>query len=98
MYTSSKQLEYNNGKIQKVHQIYLFNALIFVKVWLNAPKGEDAPVNYLKFRKCLSMYEKYYPGVAGTALLTFSRHLWHLIEEDVICFLRKYQTLKRRRS
>ncbi|GBN43774.1 hypothetical protein AVEN_146855-1 [Araneus ventricosus] len=78
----SKQLEYDNSKIQKLHQICLYNTLIFVKVWLNVQNTADAPLNYLKLCEPLNIYEKYEPGVAITAILT-SSNLWYLTEEAV---------------
>ncbi|GBM42959.1 hypothetical protein AVEN_140835-1 [Araneus ventricosus] len=47
LYAFSKRLEYDNGKIQKLYQICSFCSLIFVKVWLNALKAADAPINDL---------------------------------------------------
>ncbi|GBL85874.1 hypothetical protein AVEN_63197-1 [Araneus ventricosus] len=68
---------------RKLYQICLFNALIFVKVWLNDQKAADAPVKKLMLWELLNIYEKYDPGVARTAVLTFSRHLRYLTEEAV---------------
>ncbi|GBM16169.1 hypothetical protein AVEN_126438-1 [Araneus ventricosus] len=78
MYAFSKRLEYDNGKIQKLYQICLFYSLIFVKVWLNALKAADDPINDLML---WDMYKKYDPGIARAALLIFSRHLWYLTGE-----------------
>ncbi|GBM34326.1 hypothetical protein AVEN_16420-1 [Araneus ventricosus] len=84
MYAFGKQLKYDDGKFQKLHQICFINDLIFVKVWLNAQTAADAPpVDDLMLWKSLNMYEKYEPGVARADLLTFSRHLWYLTEEAV---------------
>ncbi|GBM11092.1 hypothetical protein AVEN_242980-1 [Araneus ventricosus] len=83
MYDFIKRLEYYNGKIEKLYQIYLFCPLIFVKVWLNSLKTADAPVNDLMLWESLNLYEKYDPGVDPAALLTFSRHLRYLTGEAV---------------
>ncbi|GBM65813.1 hypothetical protein AVEN_172664-1 [Araneus ventricosus] len=86
MYAFNKQLIYDNGKIQNLHQICLLNCLIFVKVWLNAQKEVDAPVNDLMFWEYLNMYEKYDPEVA---LFTLSRHLWYLAEAVIFSLFSK---------
>ena len=73
-YVFSKQLEYyDNDKIQKLHQIFLFNFLIFVKVWLISTKAADAPVNDLMLWEPLNMYEKYGSEFARAVLSTLSR-------------------------
>ncbi|GBN88036.1 hypothetical protein AVEN_175043-1 [Araneus ventricosus] len=41
MYAFSKRLEYDNGKIQKLHQMRLLKALLFVKIWLNAQNSAN---------------------------------------------------------
>ncbi|GBM56623.1 hypothetical protein AVEN_155963-1 [Araneus ventricosus] len=70
-------------KLIKLHQICLYNNLIFVKVWLNVQNDADAQVNDVMLWEPLDLYEKYEPGVGRAGLLTFSRHLWYLTKEPV---------------
>ncbi|GBO21028.1 hypothetical protein AVEN_179142-1 [Araneus ventricosus] len=90
MYTFSKQLKYDSGKIETLHQICLFNALMFVKVWLNSPKTEDAPVNdmmlwdSLKITRNHSSTEKFAPGkIHLSSQKNIWRNLLHVLESSL---------------
>lgn len=84
MYAFSDQLNYTSEKIKNLHRICLFKALIFIKVWLGAPKAPGTPLNDLSFWKTLNFYSKIDPEISQAALTSFMRHFWCLTEETVI--------------
>jgi hypothetical protein len=80
MYAFGKQL-YDQTKMDSLHRICLFNALLHVKFWLSATSAVDAPVNDLQFWNDLKWFRKVDPVVADAALTALNRHLWYLTEE-----------------
>jgi hypothetical protein len=81
MYAFGNQLQYDQVKIDKLHRICLFNALIYIRAWLSATSARDAPVNDLQLWNDLNKYSQVDPGVADAARTALQRHLWYVTEE-----------------
>lgn len=81
MYAFGEQLNYDQGKMDKLRRICLFNALFYVKAWLSARSAADASVNDLQLWNDLIWYKRFDPAVAQAAMTALNRHLWYLTEE-----------------
>ena len=83
MYAVSEQMQYDPVTIQKLERICIFNALIYIKVWLNAPKSVDAPANDLNLFHTLNFYAEIDREIAEAAQTVFHRHFWYVTEEVI---------------
>lgn len=81
MYAFGELLNYDQGKMDKLRRICLFNALFYVKAWLSACSAADASVNDLQLWNDLIWYKRFDPAVAQAAMTALNRHLWYLTEE-----------------
>lgn len=60
-----------------------FGALIYTKVWIEAPLAADAPINDLQLWKRLKSYETIDSEISVAARGVLERHLWYLSDELV---------------
>lgn len=60
-----------------------FGALIYTKIWIEAPLAADAPINDLLLWKNLKLYEAIDSEISIIARGVLERHLWYLSDELV---------------
>jgi hypothetical protein len=61
----------------------LFGALLYTKVWIEAPLAAEAPRNDLNFWLNLKKYEAIDSEISIAARMVLERHLWYLSDELV---------------
>ncbi|GBP30652.1 hypothetical protein EVAR_76197_1 [Eumeta japonica] len=72
-----------NGEEKQIVRFVSFGALIYAKIWIEAPLAADTPINYLLLWKNLRLYEAIDSEIGKAARGALERHLWYLSDELV---------------
>jgi hypothetical protein len=67
----------------QLQRFVLFGALLYTKVWIEAPLAAEAPRNDLNFWLNLKKYEAIDSEISIAARMVLERHLWYLSDELV---------------
>lgn len=68
---------------KQIIRFVTFGALIYSKIWIEAPLAADAPINDLQLWKRLKSYEVIDAEISAAAREVLERHLWYLSDELV---------------
>ena len=80
---SDQVTEYSPDLMLKFERILKFTSLLYVKYWVHAPEGCNAPVSDLTLYKDLLSYSAVDEEIASTVRAVLERHGWYLTEEVV---------------
>ena len=84
--TQTKHLSIlNDTDLPKLIRFTNFCVLVYVRWWITSPIASQASINDFNFMQQLFTYADVDKLCASTALKAFSRHLWYLTGELVLC-------------
>ncbi|CAH1967893.1 unnamed protein product [Acanthoscelides obtectus] len=61
---------------KQIARFFTFGALVYTKIWIEAPLAADAPFNDLLHWKSLKLYEAIDLGISIAARVVLEHHLW----------------------
>ena len=84
MYLFRDSMGYNEETTVKLRDIYLFNALVYVKHWLACPNGVNAPFNSLKLFNKLQDFKVINKEISERISRVFKNNFWYLTKEIAV--------------
>ena len=85
MFAFSGQItEWNKDFVNALEMFLTFTSLVYVRYWMQATIGRDAPVLDLALFKELFDLRNFLPNVADAALAKLKNHAWYLTPEIVV--------------
>lgn len=81
MFAFGHLLQFDPEKMKKLERLCIFNTLYYIKPWLMASHGVDAPITDLQLWHDLKEYHAIDPEVSDAAVSAMERHFWYITEE-----------------